>query len=88
MISAIKKGEESNDWIIRGYNALNRAVDGKITTILPVESACLVHLNEEVDRVLPHADKTIAFSVKAHQIFTIAIRLSGTMKEEKKNEQL
>ncbi|MBE5783301.1 MAG: hypothetical protein E7329_08325 [Clostridiales bacterium] len=73
LISAVKKAEETDEWIIRVYNGMSEKTQGKIKFILPLSSAYQTNMNEEHDHPLEMDNHTVYFSAGAYEIVSIGV---------------
>lgn len=82
MLSAIKRAEKKDAWIIRVYNASSHATEGMLSAILPICSAYKTNLNEEREEALPIAEHAVHFPVKPYQIYTMEIHFNEKGEKE------
>ncbi len=73
MLSAVKKAESGNEWIIRVYNSIGNTVKGSISLIRNIDKAYKTNLNEEHEYELVCTDCNVEFTVKPYEIFTMAL---------------
>ena len=76
LIYTVKKAEQDDALIVRIYES-----EGKPRTLaqlrlsLPVKSCLVCNLLEEEERHLPVKDQTVEFTVKAHEIITLKLKI-------------
>ncbi|HIE50693.1 MAG TPA: hypothetical protein EYP85_02950 [Armatimonadetes bacterium] len=77
VLSALKKAEGRDTLIARVYNTTPEAVEGTLTTTLPVNSARRVNLNEEplLEGELTLHEGTITFPVRGFEIVTVELEV-------------
>ncbi|MDD4689141.1 MAG: glycoside hydrolase family 38 C-terminal domain-containing protein [Eubacteriales bacterium] len=73
VLSAVKKAENGNDWIIRVYNSLDKSADATISTINKIVKATKTNLNEDYESDLVIKDNIATFNVGAYEIYTICL---------------
>jgi len=74
VVTAIKKAEAGNAFILRFYNITNETVQGKIQTLLPIEEAYEASLDERVVQgTAVESERTIRVNVRPHRIMTMKL---------------
>jgi mannosylglycerate hydrolase len=71
VLSAVKKSERADSIIIRCYNTIDKAVEGKVSFPREVKTVNLVNLNEEFQRQLASSTNIVKFPVGPKQIVTL-----------------
>ena len=75
VVTALKKAEEDNSVIIRGFNPTNEVIDTKIYSGVEISGAYKVNLEEIELMELVMADNSVNISVTPGEIFTVKILL-------------
>ncbi|MFB0569004.1 MAG: alpha-mannosidase [Nitrososphaeria archaeon] len=74
VVTAIKKAEAGNAFILRFYNITSETVQGKIQTLLPIEEAYEASLDERVVQgTAVESERTIRVNVRPHRIMTMKL---------------
>lgn len=74
VLSAMKKAEERESFIVRLYNPSNEAIDGAMQFGIPIEQAYRTDLNEErQERLTVEDGRTVRFTAGAQKIVTCEI---------------
>ncbi len=73
VLSALKKSDKDNRWIIRVYNTWDKEIKANIRLFKIAAKAYHVNLKEEILRELNVCGNTIPIQVGAHEIYTIAV---------------
>jgi len=74
IIDAIKKAEDSDDFIIRVYEAHGQRGNVTMTFALPPERVAECNLMEEGDRRLDVKGESVSFYIKPYEIRTFKVR--------------
>lgn len=83
VVTAIKKSETGNAFIVRFYNITSQTVQGKIQTLLPIEEAYEVSLDERVvQETAVESERTVRVNVHPHRIMTMKLRCTLRSAEE------
>lgn len=83
VVTAIKKAEMEDAFIVRFFNIASETVQGKIQTLLPMEEAYEASLDERVVQgIALESEKTIRVNVSPHRIMTIKPRYTSPSAEE------
>jgi len=72
-ITAIKRSEDGNSVIIRGYNSAESATIVEISTAFKLESAALTNLLEEELEFLSIKENSVVFNMDGKKIFTLKL---------------
>ena len=75
IITAVKKAESEDALVIRLYNISAKQITGKLLTFQQPQKAMVTNLLEEPLEEIPISDKSLAFSVKGHQIVSLKLWL-------------
>ncbi len=78
LLSALKRGEHSEELVIRLFNPGTKRVRGTVRCFKPIQSARLLNLNEEPERNLQVEDGALSISVSKKKIQTIGITLEDS----------
>ncbi len=74
LLSAVKRAERENEWIVRVYNTGSEECTGSVTFLQAIEEIYKTNLNEEHEELLPFTGNTVHFAAGAHKIVTLAVR--------------
>ncbi|MFA9380928.1 MAG: alpha-mannosidase [Acetanaerobacterium sp.] len=75
ILSAFKKCEDGEDYVLRFFNSTDKHVSGKITFGFDFASVALANLREDVVAKLAVQDKSIQIAAKPFEIITLKITL-------------
>lgn len=81
VIEAVKRAEDSDDTILRVYEAHGRRRRATLTTALPILSASLCNLMEEQDEPVSHGGRELTFELRPFEIKTFKLGF-GALREE------
>ena len=73
VIETIKKAEDSDDIILRLYEAENKRTECKLDVAFPLAEAVQTNLMEEVECTLPMTGSTVKLTMLPFEIKTIRI---------------
>jgi mannosylglycerate hydrolase len=72
IMSAFKKAEERDAYILRVFNPLETAIEGKIKMYVPIKKAYVLNLNEKrIGDLAVSGDNTISVKAEHHKIVTL-----------------
>ncbi|MFH1737932.1 MAG: glycoside hydrolase family 38 C-terminal domain-containing protein, partial [bacterium] len=77
ILSALKRGERTDEVVIRLFNPTGKTVRGAIRCFRPIQSARLLNLNEEPIKKLPVNKDSLNISVPKKKILTIGLKIKG-----------
>ncbi len=81
VLSALKKAEDRESFILRLFNPTPEAVEGRITLRAPLAKAWLTNLNEERQGELPAAaGRPVAVEVPSAKIVTVELEMAEAAK--------
>jgi Alpha-mannosidase len=75
ILSAFKKCENSEEYILRFYNSTDESVNGKITLNFDFKEVALANLREDTLEILTTEGKTVRVPSKPFEIITLKIAL-------------
>lgn len=74
ILSAFKKAEDRNSYILRVFNPTQKMIEGKIKLTMPIKKVYLTNLNEERQTALsPNDLSVISLKVASNKIVTLEI---------------
>jgi alpha-mannosidase len=76
IIEAIKKAEDSNDIILRLYEAIGAHTSTTLALAVPIVNVWSANLLEEPEAVLEHQQHTVALTFKPFEILTLRVKLA------------
>jgi len=77
VLSALKRGERSDELVVRLFNPSAKRVRGAIRCFKEIQSARLLNLNEEPTKDLQPEGRSLAISIPKKKILTIGLVLDG-----------
>ena len=75
VLDCVKKAEDSNDIIVRMYEAYGGRVSTTLSTSLPIKSAQIVNTVEDTLQTVPVQNKSVPVSLTPFQILTLKLSL-------------
>ena len=73
MLSAIKKAQSRDSLVLRLYNPTAREINTTLSSLLPINAAFLLTLNEERVQEIAHANQQLKLTFPAKTILTVEI---------------
>lgn len=74
ILSAFKKAEDRDSYILRVYNPLDTVITGKINFAVPIKNAYFTNMNEErISSINLHNSNSILLDIEHHKIVTIEL---------------
>jgi len=74
LCSAFKQAEDGDGFILRLWNASDKAIDTKIDTILPIKSVEQVRMDETEAKAVAFKNGSFSFKFGPHKIETFRLK--------------